>query len=598
MSQTPNPRARRYRIPVGGAEGIGAGTPQDLAEAGDAQAGGAKAGDAPPPADAPAQAPPPTPAEPTPAAARTPAEGAAPPPRAPEPPVEDGFGPDPFPTAAAARPRPADPPPADPPPEALRAIEAEGLSPQRLRLARRIAQKRGIAAASDIEAVYRLREAGIDPFSRSSVLGLVAEKARDAAKDAGRVAGKALARIDTAGRELEGKPPEGPPPVHTPQSGALEILEIQRDILRRRRRRLIALAVRLVVFVVLPTILMAYYYTAVATPLYASKSEFVIQQADAPSARGGSLLQTSPMATAQDAMTVQGYLMSRGAMLRLDADAGFAAAFSAPGIDPILRLAPDAGIEEMFRTYSRQVRIGFDPTEGIVKLEVRAPDPMLATAWSQALLGYAEERVDTLSQRLRTDQMAGAEESLAEAEAKLFAARERLIGLQERFRTMSGRDEIEIVNTKISTLERELTDDRLGLQQILSNPSPNAARVAALGQRIDRLEAEIEALRARLIDADDVGLSLARIQGEMMIAEAELDTRQEMLREAMQAREQARIEANRQVRYLSVSVNPLPADEAAYPRVFENTAIAFLIFLGIYLMLALTVAVLREQVSS
>ena len=178
---------------------------------------------------------------------------------------------------------------------------------QRLRLARRIAQKRGIAAASDIEAVYRLREAGIDPFSRSSVLGLVAEKARDAAKDAGRVAGKALARIDTAGRELEGKPPEGPPPVHTPQSGALEILEIQRDILRRRRRRLIALAVRLVVFVVLPTILMAYYYTAVATPLYASKSDFVIQQADAPSARGGSLVQTSPMATPQDAMTVQGF---------------------------------------------------------------------------------------------------------------------------------------------------------------------------------------------------------------------------------------------------------------------------------------------------
>ncbi|MBM3612801.1 MAG: capsule biosynthesis protein [Alphaproteobacteria bacterium] len=386
--------------------------------------------------------------------------------------------------------------------------------------------------------------------------------------------------------------------MHTPQTGALEILEIQRDILRRRRRRLIALALRLVAFVLLPTILMAYYYAAVATPLYASMSEFVIQQADAPSARGGSLLQTSPMATAQDAMTVQGYLMSRGAMVRLNEDAGFAAAFAAPGIDPIIRLAPDAGLEEMFRTYSRQIRIGFDPTEGIVKLEVRAPDPLLATAWSQALLGYAEERVDTLSQRLRSDQMAGAEESLAEAEAKLLAARERLIGLQERFRTMSGKDEIEIVNTKISTLERELTNDRLGLQQILSNQNPNAARDAALAQRIDRLEAEIEALRARLIEADDLGLSLARVQGEMMIAEAELDTRQDMLREAMQAREQALIEANRQVRYLSVSVNPLPADEAAYPRVFENTAIAFLNFLGIYLMLALTAAVLREQVSS
>lgn len=575
MSQTPKPRARRYRIPVGGAEGGLAGE------------GSGAVGAAP---DAPAETRAPTAA----AAAPSPEPPPEPPPERPperpaEPPVEDGFGPEPFPTAAAARPRPA-----APPAEALRAIEAEGLSAQQLRLARRVAQKRGIAAATDIEAVYRLREAGIDPFSRSSVLGLVAEKARDAAKDAG----KALARIDAGSREVEGKPPEGTPKVHTPQSGALEILEIQRDILRRRRRRLISLAVRLMAFVVLPTILMGYYYVAIATPLYASKSEFVIQQADAPSPRGGGMLQTSPMATAQDSMTVQGYLMSRGAMLRLNDDAGFAAAFAAPDIDPILRLAPDAGVEEMFRTYSRQIRIGFDPTEGIVKLEVRAPDPELATVWSEALLGYAEERVDTLSQRLRRDQMAGAEESLAEAEAKLIEARERLIGLQERFRTMSGQDEIEIVNSKISTLERELTNDRLGLQQMLSNPSPNAGRVAVLRQRIARLEAEIETLRARMIDADALGPSLARMQGEMMIAEAEVDTRQEMLREAMQAREQARIEANRQVRYLSVSVNPLPADEAAYPRAFENTAIAFLIFLGIYLMMALTTAVLREQVSS
>ncbi|MDF1727695.1 MAG: capsule biosynthesis protein, partial [Sulfitobacter sp.] len=60
----------------------------------------------------------------------------------------------------------------------------------------------------------------------------------------------------------------------------------------------------------------------------------------------------------------------------------------------------------------------------------------------------------------------------------------------------------------------------------------------------------------------------------------------------------ARTEANRQVRYLTVAVEPVAPDQATYPKAFENTVLAFLIFAGIYLMLSLTASILREQVSS
>jgi capsular polysaccharide transport system permease protein len=39
-------------------------------------------------------------------------------------------------------------------------------------------------------------------------------------------------------------------------------------------------------------------------------------------------------------------------------------------------------------------------------------------------------------------------------------------------------------------------------------------------------------------------------------------------------------------------------DEPTYPRAFENTLLAFLIFGGIYLMLSLTASVLREQATA
>jgi capsular polysaccharide transport system permease protein len=82
------------------------------------------------------------------------------------------------------------------------------------------------------------------------------------------------------------------------------------------------------------------------------------------------------------------------------------------------------------------------------------------------------------------------------------------------------------------------------------------------------------------------------------MAQADLATRDMMLQSALQQVEQTRMEANRQVRYLTTAVEPVPADTPSYPRKFENTILAFLIFSGIYLMCALTASILREQVSS
>src|SRR5690554_967800 len=55
----------------------------------------------------------------------------------------------------------------------LRAIEAEGIGARQLRMARRVAEKYGLAATSDHDAVRLLRAKGIDPFQRRNVLGVV-----------------------------------------------------------------------------------------------------------------------------------------------------------------------------------------------------------------------------------------------------------------------------------------------------------------------------------------------------------------------------------------------------------------------------------------
>ena len=518
------------------------------------------------------------------------------------PPTDDGFGAQTFPSRkepaqAKAAPQPAA---AGNPAEEIDAIRREGLTGRQLRMARRVAQKQGLTPTSDYDAVRLLRAQGIDPFKRANMLELVVSD-NQPAQGNGPQAGNVVPAAQPGTQLSPQVQPASLPSTEVLTEGerARDVMGIQRDIARRRRRRAGLLLARLMVFVMLPTLLAGYYFYAVATPMYATKSEFVIQAADSAgggSGLGGGLLSGSPLATSQDSITVQGYLQSRDAMLRLDADEGFRDHFSQDFIDPIQRLDADATQEAAYKKFNKSVKIGYDPTEGIIKMEVVAASPETSALFSQQLIKYAEEQVDQLTARKRGDQMQGADQSRREAEQKMIDAQTRIVEIQEKLGVLSPESEVQAVFGQITQLESELLTERISLQQFLSNERPNQAKVSASRNKITELEKLIDEKRAELTESNANNGSLARISGELLVAQADLEVRQGLLAQAEAAFEAARLEANRQVRYLSVAVNPIAPDEATYPRKFENTVLAFLIFAGIYLMVSLTSSILREQV--
>jgi capsular polysaccharide transport system permease protein len=544
-------------------------------------------------------------------------QGRPTPPRSPNPleaaaaeGFEDGFGDQRFPGSAPASGQPGQasgqtsgqPGKPAPAPEAeIAEIKKEGLTGRQLRMARRVAQKHGLPATSDYDAVRLLRKAGIDPFQAANMLQLVSSE-EDAAKAAGAPAGgQAIGQI-----QLPQTVPQGAmmlpaqPKVMDAGERARSIQEMQQSIIRRRRKRLLLLAVRLAAFVLLPTFVAAWYFFNVATPMYATKSEFVIQKADGGGAGGGlgSLFAGSGLGSSQDSITVQSYLMSRDAMLRLDEDIGYKEHFSGPDIDPIQRLSPGASNEEAYKSYKRNVKIGYDPTEGIIKMEVIAASPETSAEMSEALIRYAEERVDNLTTRLRADQMAGAVESYEEAEQEMLLAQQEVLRLQEDMGVFDPTSDAASVMGQINQFEVLLQQKRLQLQQLLDNPRPNQARVDGVRGDIGRLEALIEDMRARLTEENAAGdASIASVSGQLAIATTNLETRTVLMQQALQQLETARIEANKQTRYLEMGVHPVAPDTPTYPRKFENTLLAFLVFAGIYLMVSITASILREQVT-
>ena len=473
------------------------------------------------------------------------------------------------------------------------AIRKEGLTGRQLRMARRVAQKNGIPATSDFEAVKLLRERGIDPFHAPGALELVVPNTGPTQL----MPDEKVQLPQTVGPKNKLPAQESTPA----QDRAEAILAVQRDIARRRRLKLSLLFARLAVFVGLPTLIIGYYFAFIATPLYGTKSAFLIQQnesAGGSSGGLGSMFGSNQLATVQDSIAVQGYLTSREAMLRLDAEHGFKAHFQDENFDAITRLPADASNEAAYKVYTRHVKIGYDPTEGIIDMEVVAATPEASQIFSNALISYAEGQVSDLSLRLRNDQMRGARESYADAELKRQDAALKLVQLQTELGEVDATGVIAASQSRIAGFETQLEEKRIELQAQLANSRPNEARVDGLQADIRFLEQSIASQKARLTQAGDGTDSLASIQAQIQIAQIDFQTRDAMLQQALQALEASRIAADRQVRYIAISTPPTAPDTPTYPRVFEKTFLAFLIFSGIYLMVSLTASILREQVSS
>ena len=481
--------------------------------------------------------------------------------------------------------------------QALAAISKEGLTGRQLRMARRIALKNGLSPRSDLEAVYLLRLKGIDPFQRENALDLMVPSAAQSKAAPAEPPQKPRAQLPqtlkTSTKNLPATDDRSPA-----ERREQEISAIQKDMARRRNRRLRLLFARIAAFVLLPTIIVGWYFYAMATPMYASKSEFLILKAETGGGGIGGLFSGTQFATNQDAIAVQSYLTSKDAMLRLDADEGFREHFSQEWLDPLRRLDPDATAEDMYKLYKKYVQIGYDPTEGVIRMEVAAADPDTATNFSTVLIGYAEERVDNLSARKRENAVKDARLGLEDAEQARRVAQERLVRLQQESSVLDPRARIGSLQGRIESVETQLQEKNLQLQALLDNARPNQSRVEGVQADIRRLEALKTEINLEMTAETEENGSLAETAVQIQLAEADLATRDMMLAAALERLDQAARDADSQARYLTTSVYPVPSQDPSYPRAFENTLLAFLIFSGIYLLISLTASILREQVAN
>lgn len=421
---------------------------------------------------------------------------------------------------------------------------------------------------------------------------------------------QALARIDSSSIARAPKPgaladtvPDDAFEIARAQREA-RMKEIRNELRRRRRLRSLSILVRFLIFVIGPTAFVGWYYYEKATDMYVSESALIFKSGSA--GGGGTGLFGAlggGFSTIQDSVALQEYMLSRDILERLSSEHGYISHFQNEEIDEWHRLKEDANFDEAYKHYkgglltSGKIEVSFDAAEGIIRLEVIGATPEAAQRFSNAIISYGEELVNSLNARSRNDGVSFAESKVAEAKQELRLAQGRVAEVQEQLNIFSIEAEAGGLQTRILALEvaiDEISGNIRKLETVAKDP--NDSRYVPLRLDLELKSKELAELRSRLTGGDnEAGPSMAQLSSELDLVRVELTTANLLYTSALNSLETAIASATSQSLYLETVVQPSEPHKAARPAGLQNTGLVFLISFALYILGLLTISLIREQ---
>lgn len=288
------------------------------------------------------------------------------------------------------------------------------------------------------------------------------------------------------------------------------------------------------------------------------------------------------------------YLQSRDALRALNRNQVVARSYGNSNVSIFDRFNPlglDGSFEDLFNYFSKKVRVDYDTTSGITALTVRAYTPAEAAKFNRELLELAEQTVNRLNRRGRTDVLQLSEQEVQDAKA---AARQAALSLAQ-FRNASGiidpEKQAAVQLQMISKLQDELIGSRMQLLQ-LQSIAPENPQIPILRVRIAGLSREIDRQLGR-VAGDRRSLSATAANYQRLQLEREFADKR--LAAAMVALQEARAESRRKQAYVERIAQPSTPDEAAEPRRLRGILATLMLGLVAWAIMRMLLAGVREH---
>jgi capsular polysaccharide transport system permease protein len=321
---------------------------------------------------------------------------------------------------------------------------------------------------------------------------------------------------------------------------------------------------------VTPVALGGAYFGHFASDRYAAGASFVIRGLEGGGAPDfvTSFTGLSPSgSTTSDSYVVRNFLESADLLRQLDAELDLRGHYSQEFIDPIARFNPDGTFEELVEYWQWRINTTYDSTTGIVTFEVQAFDAEMAERLAQLALAAADRLVNELSEKARQDSVQFAAKEVERAEERVRNVRLELVDFRAERGAVDPMVNAQLDAELMASLETKLVDIQARINALSGSVDADSPMLIQLNRQASALEEQIRQRRALIGHAggadshENTAEALAAYEGLLI----EQNFAQQSYASAMVSLETARMDADRQQRYLGVFARPFVPNEPAYP---------------------------------
>jgi capsular polysaccharide transport system permease protein len=390
--------------------------------------------------------------------------------------------------------------------------------------------------------------------------------------------------------------PPAPPPVAVaappaPQAGRRP---------QRQRRRILIWS--LVVCVLLPTALASLYFGLIASDQFVVEVRFAVRSSNGvQSGDALSLFGAIPNAssTVTDSYIVIDYLQSREFVDKLNERIGLRRIYARSEADYLSRFDDTLSVEEFVKYWRKMLKAGFDVASQVVAVEVRAFTAQDAKKVATALLELSEELINEISARARTDAVRSSQQEVKRMEDLLRSHRGALRSFRDTQQEFDPTKQAEARYSLLGKLEEALSQAKTKLGNLRSFMGKDAPSVLVLNSEIASLERQVGEERAKLGKDEAPSARGRETLGGLVANYEELVVDREFAEKAyvsaLASLERARVEADRQQRYVAAFVRPTLPEEALYPRRIVASITVFAIALVLWALSVLIVYAIRDH---
>lgn len=357
-----------------------------------------------------------------------------------------------------------------------------------------------------------------------------------------------------------------------------------------------------VVLVIVPTVLTALFYLFLATNQYATTSQFAVRGANS---SGGSVdvlgmvagISGASSSESSDSYIILDFINSRELIDDLRDRIDLRAIYDRPEADFYYRFDPTKPVEDFVEYLKMMILPEFDTTSGIITLTVRAFRPEDAQLVAENVIAASERLVNEISRRAREDVLRGSREEVARAEQRMRLTRATLASFRGTEADLNPGASATAQQTLITGLESSISAQRSQLGALLATMTDKSPLVVETRRQIAAYEEQLKVERAKVGSSADgqtntvLNERLRRFE-ELMI---EQSFAERAYTSALASLEAARMDADRQQRYVSVFVSPRQPEYPLYPQAMRWTAFMFGLCLIVWGLLSIVAAGIRDH---